>query len=174
MDLREAIESVDMDDIIDRLNVYALSRLHSVGIKNFKGRLPEDFVGDLILKIFEGSRDWNKANCSFELFLFGCLKSDIDNFFTTNKFNYTDTLPEVPIDGHLSSFEEERQELPVLLKKEGSDDEELIVFECWMEGMNKPAEIAADLGIDVKEVYRITKRLERRLQKIKPQISSLL
>ena len=69
MDLREAIESVDMDDIIDRLNVYALSRLHSVGIKNFKGRLPEDFVGDLILKIFEGSRDWNKANCSFELFL---------------------------------------------------------------------------------------------------------
>lgn len=174
MTLAEAIQSVDMDKIIDRMNAFAISRLKSVGIKNFNGKLPVDFVGDLILKVLEGTRDWSKAKCSFELFLFGSLKSDIDNFFTTNKFNNTDKLPEIPIEGHSSGFEEERQKVSELLKQEGSDDEELIVFEYWMDGMNKPSEIAADLGIDVKEIYKITKRLERRIQKIKPQISSFI
>lgn len=174
MNLTEAIQSVDMGEIIDRMNAYAISRLKSVGIKNFNGKLPVDFVGDLILKVLEGRRDWSKAKCSFELFLFGSLKSDIDNFFTTNKFNYTDNLPEVSSDANSSNIEEERRIVYNQLKHEGSDDDELIVFEYWMDGMNKPADIAADLGIDVNEIYKITKRLERRIQKIKPQISRII
>lgn len=174
MNLIEAIQSVDMDEIIDRMNAYAISRLKSVGIKNFNGRLPEDFVQDLILKVLEGTRDWSKAKCSFELFLFGCLKSEIDNFFTTSKYNYTDKIPELSINGQISTFDQDRQEIPIRLKEEGADDEELIVFEYWMDGITKPSQIAADLGINVKDIYNITKRLERRIQKIKPHLTSLL
>ena len=58
MNLDEAIQSVDMDEIIDSMNAYAISHLKSVGIKSFKGKLPIDFVGDLILKVMEGTRNF--------------------------------------------------------------------------------------------------------------------
>ena len=74
MTLAEAIQSVDMDEIIDSMNAYAISRLNSVSEKTFNGRSSVDFVGDLILKVMEGKRDWDKAECSFKEFLFGCLK----------------------------------------------------------------------------------------------------
>ena len=76
MYLAEAIKSVDMNEVIDRMNAYAISLLKSVGSKNFNGKEPIDFVGDVILKVMEGKRDWSKAKCSFTEFLFGCLKRD--------------------------------------------------------------------------------------------------
>ena len=174
MNLDEAIQSVDMDEIIDSMNAYAISHLKSVGIKSFKGKLPIDFVGDLILKVMEGTRDWSKAKCSFKEFLFGCLKSEITNFFTTNKNEIIDELPEIPTDGSLSNIEKKRKQVSDLLEQEGADDDELTVFECWVDGINKPADIAKDLGVDVKEIYKIIKRLERRLPKIQTQAINIL
>lgn len=174
MNLTEAIQSVDMDDIIDRMNAYAISHLKSVGIKNFDGKEPIDFVGDLILKVVEGKRDWTKAQCSFTEFLFGCLRSEINNFFKTHKSIYDNELPEIPSNGQPPNDEDKRNQVSDLLKQEGADDDELTVFECWVDGITKPAEIAKDLGIDVKEVYRITKRLERRLSKIHAQVANII
>lgn len=55
-----------------------------------------------------------------------------------------------------------------------ADDDELIIFEYWIDGITKPKEIAKDLGIDVKEVYNITKRLERRLPKIQTHVANII
>lgn len=174
MNLAEAIQSVDMDEVIDRMNAYAISRLKTVGVKNFNGKEPIDFVGDVILKVMEEKRDWSKAQCSFKEFLFGCLKSEITNFFTTNKNIYADELPDIPSNEQSFNVEEKRNQVSELLKQEGADDDELTVFEYWMDGIFKPAEIAKDLGIEVKAVYNITKRLERRLPKIQTQVTNII
>lgn len=166
MNLTEEIQSADMDAIIDSMNAYAISHLKSVGEKDFNGKIPIDFVGDLILKVMEGKRDWNKAECSFKEFLFGCLKSDISNFFKTKPRIHSNELPEISENGSLGNIEEKRKQVSELLKQEGADDDELTVFEYWMDGIYKPADIAKDLGVDVKEVYKITKRLERKREKI--------
>ena len=174
MNLAEAIQSVDMDEIIDSMNAYAISRLKSVGVKNFNGRHPIDFVGDLILKVMEGKRDWSKAECSFKEFLFGCLKSEITNFFRTNRNITVGELPDVPVNRGSINIEEKRKQVSELLKQEGADDDELTVFEFWMDGIFKPAEIAKDLGVDVKEIYKIIKRLERKREKIEPQAINIV
>ncbi|HRY34037.1 MAG TPA: hypothetical protein P5531_13805 [Bacteroidales bacterium] len=174
MNLIDAIQSVDMEEIIDSMNAYAINRLKCVGVKNFHGKEPIDFVGDLILKVIEEKRDWSKAKCSFKEFLFGCLKSEISNYFKTNKYTFVDEILDVSSDGQAPNVEEQRRYVSSLLKKEGADDDELTVFEYWMDGISKPSEIAFDLGIDVKEVYKITKRLERRLPKIQTQVINII
>ncbi len=174
MNLAETIRSEDMDEVIDRMNAYAISRLKSVGEKTFNGKSPVDFVGDIILKVMEGTRNWDSSACSFRLFLFGCLKSDISNFFTTMKNNHSNDFPELIVNETLINIEEKRKEASELFKKAGSDDDELTVFEYWMDGIFKPADIAKDLGIDVKEVYVIIKRLERKREKIKTQAITII
>ena len=81
MNLADAIHSEDMDAIIDSMNAYAITRLKSVEEKTFNGTTPVDFVGEVILKAMDGTRNWDSNKCSFKEFLFGCLKSDISNFF---------------------------------------------------------------------------------------------
>ena len=174
MNLIQAMQSIDMEELIDRLNLYAESRLKTIGVKDFNGREPVDFVGDLILKVMEGKRDWNKSQCPFDVFLFGCLKSEIYNFFIANKHIHTDQLPEIPSIGILSNFLAEREFVSNLLSEKGADDDELLVFESWMDGIFKPSEIASDLGIEIKSVYNIIKRLERRLPQIQAQAIKIL
>jgi DNA-directed RNA polymerase specialized sigma24 family protein len=174
MNLTEAIQSIDLDEVIDRLNAYAISQLKSVGVKNFNGKEPIDFVGDVLLKVMEGQRDWSKANCSFTEFLFGCLKSEISNFFKSNKNIYDNELHEISNTDNSSSAEELRNSISDNLKLEGADDDELTIFEYWADGITKPSEIAKDLGIDVKEVYNITKRLQRRLSKTHTQLKNII
>ena len=175
MNLTQVMQSINMEELIDKLNAYAISRLKSVGIKTFNGVEPVDFVGEVLLKVIdEGGRDWSKAKCSFKEFLFGCLKSEISNFFSTSKNTYSGDLPDSSSDVQPSNIEEKRRRVSELLKQEGADDDELTVFECWMDGMLKPSEIAKDLGIDVKDVYNITKRLERRMPKIQAQVLDIV
>lgn len=175
MNLIEAIQSENMDELIDRMNAYAISRLKSVGVKTFNGKEPIDFVGDVILKVMENTRDWSKAQCSFKEFLFGCLKSEISNFFKTNEIIFVDDFPDIR-DPDLPDDETNNKKNKIydLLKQEGADDTELIVFGYWMEGITKPSEIAEDLGIDVKEVYKCTKRIGTKLPKIRPIIKTIL
>ena len=174
MNLTDALMSVDLDEVIDSMNAYAISHLKSVGEKNFNGKEPIDLVSDIILKVMEGKRDWSKAQCTFKEFLFGCLKSEISNFFITNKNIHTAELPEIPVNENVTNIEEKRKQVSDLLKQEGAEDEELIVFEYWMEGVYKPSEIAKDLGVDIKGIYNIIKRLERRLHRIQMQIINII
>ena len=174
MTIREAIQSENMDEIIDSMNAYVIYRLHSVGEKTFNGLSPLDFVGEVILKALEGTRKWDSTECSFKMFLFGCLRSDIYNFFKTIKHNHLNEFPEISVNDNSINVEEERKKVSELFKQAGADDDELTVFEYWMDGIFKPAEIAKNLGIDVKELYVIIKRLERRRMKIETQAINII
>ena len=174
MTITEAIQSENMDEIIDSMNAYAIYRLRSVREKTFNGISPLDFVGDVILKALEGTRIWNSSECSFKMFLFGCLKSDISNFFKTLKHDHLNEFPEISVTDSTMNTEEKRLQVSELFKQAGADDDELTVFEYWMDGILKPAEIAKDLGIDIKELYVIIKRLERRRIKVKTQAINII
>jgi DNA-directed RNA polymerase specialized sigma24 family protein len=174
MDLVEALQSINMDEILDRMNAYASSRLQLVGIKSFNGKEPCDFVGEILLKVFEGNRVWNNAKCTFKEFLFGCLRSEIDNFLKSKKIIHVAEVSDITAVEVTESFELKKEKLAKLVEQCGADSEELIVFECWMDGLLKPGEIAIELGIDVKLVYNIERRLERSLQKVKKQAIDII
>lgn len=173
MNLTEAIQSVDMDEVIDRMTAYAYIRLKTFEVKNLEGKEPVDFVGDVILKVMDGERNWENANCSFEEFLFGSLKSEISNFFKSKKPIFSDELP-ITRSNDSQNFDEERKLASEILEEKGADDDELLVFECWMDGINKPKEIAKELGIDVKSVYNISKRLKRSLEALQTELKKIL
>jgi len=60
-----------------------------------------------------------------------------------------------------------------LLIDECSDDQTLLkVLEAKMDGHDKPAEIAKVVGISIQEMYNATKRLDRKLEKVRGQIAN--
>jgi DNA-directed RNA polymerase specialized sigma24 family protein len=170
MTLEEALHNNDMSEIMDSMTAYVYGRIKTIGVKDLEGKTPEDFVGEVLMKVAEGERDWSKAKCSFKDFLFGCLKSHLYNFFQSFEQVYDEELPDIG-SGTESGGESELKQIAIKkLKEDGADKDEIDVFECWIDNMNKPAEIADLLGKTVKEVYNITKRLERKMPKLQTQI----
>jgi len=174
MTLEEALRNNDMNEIMDSMTTYVYGRIKTIGVKDLEGKTPEDFVGEVLMKVAEGERDWSKAKCSFKVFLFGCLKSHLYNFFKSYEQKYEAELPDIE-SGAVSENESELKQIAIQkLKEDGADQDEIDVFECWIEDMDKPAEIAELLGKNVKEIYNITKRLERKLPKLQTQIIKFL
>lgn len=95
MTLEEALQNNDMNEIMDSMTAYVYSRIKTIGVKDLEGKTPEDFVGEVLMKVAEGERDWSKAKCSFKDFLFGCLKSHLYNFFKSFTQLYEDELPDI-------------------------------------------------------------------------------
>jgi DNA-directed RNA polymerase specialized sigma24 family protein len=170
MTLEEALHNNDMNEIMDSMTAYVYGRIKTIGVKDLEGKTPEDFVGEVLMKVAEGERDWSKSKVPFKDFLFGCLKSHLYNFFKSFEQVYETELPDIQ-SGTASGNESELKHIAIKkLKEDGADQDEIDVFECWIEDMNKPAEIAELLGKNVKEVYNITKRLERKMPKLQTQI----
>jgi len=170
MTLEEALHNNDMNEIMDSMTAYVYGRIKTIGVKDLEGKTPEDFVGEVLMKVVEGERDWSKAKCSFKDFLFGCLKSHLYNFFKSFEQKYEAELPEIESSVESESESELKQIAIKKLKEDGAVQDEIDVFECWIDNMNKPAEIAELLEKSVKEVYNITKRLERKMPKLQTQI----
>ncbi len=170
MTLEEALHNNDMNDIMDSMTAYVYGRIKTIGLKDLEGKTPEDFVGEVLMKVAEGERDWLKAKCSFKVFLFGCLKSHLSNFFVTFEQKYETELPDIDSGIESENESELKQIIIQKLKEGGADQDELDMFECWMDGINKPSEVADLLGKDVQAIYNIKKRLERKLPKLQTQI----
>lgn len=166
MTLEEALHNNDMNDIIDSMTAYAYSRIKSIGVKDLEGKAPEDFVGEVLMKVAEGERDWQKAKCSFKVFLFGCLKSHISNYLVAFEQKYESDLPDIETREESNSDSELIQMAIQKLESEGADQDEVDMFECWIDGINKPAEVADLLGKDIQEIYNIQKRLLRKTPKL--------
>lgn len=174
MTLEEELQNNDMNGIMDSMTAYVYCRIKTIGVKDLEGKTPEDFVGEVLMKVAEGERDWLKSKVSFKVFLFGCLKSHLSNFFKSFEQKYDTELPEIEI-GAESGSESALKNIAIKkLIEDGADQDEIDVFECWIDNINKPAEIADLLGKDVKEVYNITKRLERKMPGLKTQILKIV
>lgn len=172
MTVEEAILSHDMEDIINRMILYAKEKIKLLDIKNLQGKEPFDFVQDILCKSLESKRNWDETKCSFVEFLFGCLKSEISNFYSSKQIFHQD-IPD-NLSEKNESVDEEIQEITKVLKQEGADDDEIILFTYWVDGICKPTAISEDLGVEVKEILNITKRLKRRLLKFQPKVRQLI
>ena len=175
MTLQEALNSSNMDEIIDSMTAYVYSRIKTIGVKDLQGKQPEDFVADILMKVAEGERDWTKAKCPFKEFLFGCLKSHMNNFFKSYQSTIDDATPSIGSDDLAKNDLNNLKEKAVLLLiDEGADEDEIAVFECWIDGIKKSSEIAIQLSKDVKEVYNISKRLDRKTPRLHEKIRKFL
>ena len=73
---------LDLQTVIQKMNSYATMRLKNVDVKKLEGKQPEDFTSDVILKVLEGTRDWENAKTNdMVAFLIMCLNSEISHFF---------------------------------------------------------------------------------------------
>lgn len=76
-----ALVKLELQDLIEELNKQASYRLRDVEVKQLEGMEPEDFVQLTILKVLDGTRDWNNSNITdMAKFLRLCLNSEISNF----------------------------------------------------------------------------------------------
>lgn len=171
MNFFQELQETDFGDLFDRLVAYASWRLKSVEIRVLDGKEPCDLVGDLLEKVVKGIRNPETATSKLDEFLFGCLKSDIDAFFNRKKIR----LVAVPEDASATSAitETAKQTLTskdhfiVQLRSIGADEEEIKVFNIWTEGITRPAEVGTELGLPSSDIYRIQRRLFRRLEQLR-------
>ena len=150
-----------------------------------EGQTGEDFVQDAIRLFFEGRRQWNPEKCDLKKFLEGVVYS-ITGHSAENNEN-TDTVrnsPKVDENGNEQDIisqiaddqlpYEEQEEVALretllfgFMESLENEPELFKVFELIYEGENKPAKIAEKLGIKVKEVNNIQKRLKTKAGQFK-------
>lgn len=139
----------------------------------------EEIVQEVVFKVLNQERKWDKSN-AFKPFLYSVVKSHLDNSRKKEKYHKpidercftipSSTLsPSEKIDFEIT----EKQALVALAKLKPHPDESFI-FECWLEGTNKPKEISELMEKPVPEVNKIIKRLTRKRQKIQEQLKVYL
>lgn len=160
------LDSIDMKDLLDRMEHYTHGRFYSKSESVRKGFDYLDFCYNVLIKACDGTRNWDKDKTSFENFIFGSLKSDLHNFFRklrnenknssqkyenqndnevylieVNDYIYLNEIEDEEKPQNLD-FEEISKDALNSLKEQGADKLELAVFECWLAGYYKPKEIA--------------------------------
>lgn len=189
------LESIDCNELLDRMENYVRDRFYDKQAESKGGFKYLDFCVDVIGKACLGVRNWNKDAISFEGFIFGCLKSDLSNYFRKerklkfknqydskeqNEIYIIDCDEYIVLDECVLIDESPDRDIEVYkrnvlssLKAQGADNLELQVFECWIEGYTKPKDIADLLDITTAEVNIVVKRLNRKRIKIQEQWQSL-
>ncbi|MDC6367332.1 MULTISPECIES: hypothetical protein [Flavobacteriaceae] len=177
-----------LNELILRMRAFAKKKLGDYD-DNHNGQQKLDFVFTVFQKALTNIRKWDKSECDFENFLFGVLKSEISSFHEKVKRrkppeeeneNEESYILDIPIYieevGHTDpSFDEMdnkkiKNEYVKLLEDSGASDLEMLIFECWCDGIYKPKEISDFLEVDVTELYNAVKRLERRKSKLNIQL----
>lgn len=180
------LESVDLNDLLDRMQHYVQGRFYNKSEKVRQGVDYLDFCYNVLIKACNGTRNWDKDKTTFELFVFGALKSDLYNFFRKHKKgNSNNSIIE---EGHSESetylielnefieideIQDDEEDSTIdfndissdaidMLKDLGADELEIAVFECWLSGYYKPKEIAELNNVSTFEVNNAIKRLSRK------------
>ncbi len=58
MTLEEALQTNDMNEIMDSMTAYVYGRIKTIDVKDLEGKTPDDFVGEVLMKVAEGEREW--------------------------------------------------------------------------------------------------------------------
>lgn len=173
MTLTEAFATHDMDDLIDRMTIYADDHLKCFGIKDLQGIQAVDIVQEVLLKVSEGDRDWGKAKCTFPEFLFGCLKSHLSAFQKKIKPRFANEIPDKA--SHNGSDPDALRNFAIeRLKAQGADENELLIFDCFTDGINKPSDLLSELNLDINTINNAIKRLRRKLTNLGQIVKKIL
>lgn len=174
MTLDEALKSEDMDDVIDRMTAYTTNYFKRTGIKQLNGLEPEDFVGEVLMKVAADVRDWQNAKCTFKEFLFGCLRSELYSFNKGFKKRFADDEPELSESDDDFDLEGQKGKAVEHLRDLGADEIEIGLFECWVDDIYKPADIADQLKTVVDVIHVAKKRLVRKLPKLRNKMPDIV
>lgn len=166
MTFNEALKQVNYDEFIDRLTYYTETRLRLMDVKTRQGLEAHDIVFEAIRKVMEGKRTW-KPEVQIEAFMVQTLQSETSNLIRDRK-KIRPLLEKDNNAGFVISVDEVNEKIRAIerLRGAGSDDIEIYVFDCWAEGIFKPAEIANELELDIKDVNNAVKRLGNKLDKL--------
>ncbi|HEY1039518.1 MAG TPA: hypothetical protein VGF30_08950 [Bacteroidia bacterium] len=140
-------------------------------------------ISETIDKIFVSKkRKWNLDSYpEFEKFIVSALDSHVNN--TLNKKSSeveageNDYLLDNNNEIELSQADiiisnELRKEIFDELSKAGADDDELMVFDCLVEGIDKPEDIRTELGLTEENFHNIWRRLKRKRDVIQKKLAA--
>ncbi|MBM4286798.1 MAG: hypothetical protein FJ135_01390 [Deltaproteobacteria bacterium] len=195
-DILDLLEAADWSDIIFRLTNHALWRTRRY--KWISGRpellpggmTPEDLALTAVLKVWDGTRDWNPVKYPNLLtHLMWIVDSDIDHLYRSTEHRKTVRMPETEDKGEievpdsqaveagkiLSPEDEliakEERDFEEKLKEElnnsvkGDEDLEFLLL-CLEDGTDRPAEIAQITGWAISKVYNLKRKLYRKAAKL--------
>ncbi len=174
----------ELNHLVLRMRAYAKKKLGNYN-DNHDGQQKLDFVFNVFEKSLTDIRKWNKDECDFENFLFGVLKSEISSYHEKrnrrkppqqeieDQESYILDIPvyidetginDKSIDG--IDYNKRKEEYVKLLESSEASDLEILIFECWCDDIFKPREISDFLEVEITEIYKAIKRLDRRKNKL--------
>jgi hypothetical protein len=180
-ELIQVFQDTDWEDLYLRLEAFIIYTLkYKYGVEKKKEQLQSnahEIISEVMDLIFvSGTRNWCKETCpSFNSFIFGVVKSHINNLFSSSKKHSTIPIEDVQYETEKMHFYKppslDDNKLTELvfdeLKIMGADDDELLVFECMTDGIIKPENIREELGISATEMNNILRRLNRKTLKLR-------
>ena len=180
-ELFQVFQSVDWEDLSLRLEAFIIYTLkYKYGVEKSKEQLQSmahEIISEVMDLIFvSGTRNWCKETCpSFNSFIFGVVKSHINNSFSSSKKYSTIAIEDVQHETEKKHFDRpqnfDNNKIRELafdeLKKLDADDDELLVFECMADGIIKPEKIREELGITSSDFNNILRRLNRKILKLR-------
>lgn len=170
-DTLSELKSQDWLKINKILKAYTILRCKKYSLE-FRHMEMDDFIGEIVAKVFTGERVWNKDKWPIlTIYLCECIKSEFSNYFDHKK----------RLDIENVDFQEEGSLKDTLSSKDKSVEEELtlkqsldnakcsleddvdagIVFEYLLDGYTYD-EICLKLQIEKSEFYNILKRIRRK------------
>ena len=165
------------------------------------GETIDSIVSKAVEKLFSGDREWDPdREPDIKKYLRGVIDSLLNHLAESKENTLLAPEPESPDAPAWESGSQKRDPaadwlvparpspLTALIRQEDaaledralgwlidecSDDEILInVLEAKMDGVDTPAEISKAKGISIKDVYNATKRLDRKLERVRERIAS--
>ncbi|MEO3405885.1 hypothetical protein AAFN85_18380 [Mucilaginibacter sp. CAU 1740] len=173
-DLYDRLQLVDWNDLLPKLHYYSLNKLERypalADMYDIPG-LSAQIADEAVKLLWEETRKWNiNYYPTASEVLKGIIDSLIYNYVNSKTVTSTDAMPEddrvvyeygtSPNPEELYIVNETEAEILEILKTDADAAE---VFECLRDGL-KPREIANELEVDVREIYNIIKRLQRKLK----------
>lgn len=140
-------------------------------------------IGEVINKIFiEKKRNWNIDRYpNFEEFIIGAIdshinntlnKEDTENTIGDNEFLFDKNGESEPDAQEIVITKELRDQIYNELEASGADDDELLIFECLADGIDKPDDIKKELGISDEIFHNAWRRFKRKRKTIQEKIAA--
>ena len=140
-------------------------------------------IGEVINKIFiERTRNWNTDRyLDFEEFIVGVIDSHVNNTLNkedkestigNNEFILNENGDSEPDAQEIVITEELRIQIYNELETSGADDDELLIFECLADGIDKPEDIKKELGLSDEDFHNAWRRFKRKRKTIQEKLAA--
>lgn len=169
----EAVD--DWGGVYQRLVLYAVRKTNNLSFIRGRGvlplgRKPEDLAQEAFKRVFEGKRKWKPDQdpdiCEY---LMGVVDSLLSDLLDKADYRHQDGRSVGELAGLSSSdgvsYDDCVEALIRICEAASADDSDLDNVRQGLEDGMKAGEIADFFGIDVKEVYNLTRKLRRRIER---------